>query len=139
MLTFALDRAPRSSKNRRRIVRAGGRVRSLLSREAAADAVEIALRAQQALAAAGREPWGPDAALSLEVEHDVATDRVRVTVRQVGTLPARGRRGTRQDSFAAIETIADALQGVLFVDDRQVDRGSWRRVRTMASGRDHAR
>lgn len=119
---------PASKKNRRRWVRRGHRRVLLPSKEACASEREIALVAFAALSRQGGVPWGPDAALSIAVYHDIDLDQVHVEVRQVGVLPKK-HRGTRRDCHGMIETIADALQDVLYPDDRQVDAGSWKRIR----------
>lgn len=121
---FELPRPVASSKNRRVPI---GRGRTIPSDQARADVAMI--RAAAAEAAGRLLPFGPDDALELLLEHDIAADRLTVTVRRIGTLPRRGRRGTRRDAHGMLETLADALQGVLFPDDRQIDCGSWRRRR----------
>jgi hypothetical protein len=125
-ITFAVA-PPASLKNRRQWHRRAGSWRLSPSEDAIAGMREIRLAALAALH--GRAAWGPDDALHLELEHDVDADLVRVTVTRLGTLPTSGRRGTRRDCHGMIETVADALQGVLYDDDRQVDAGAWRRVR----------
>lgn len=119
---------PASKKNRKRWIKRGGRRFLVPSEDAVASEEEIALKAQAALARIGGTPWGPDAALSIDLYHDLEFDQVHVEVRQVGTIPKK-HRGTRRDCHGMIETVADALQEVLYPDDRQVDAGSWRRLR----------
>ena len=44
--------------------------------------------------------------------------------------PKNGKKlGTKRDAHGMVETIADALRGVVYPDDRQVDAGSWERKR----------
>lgn len=117
-VTFDLPRPVASSKNRRRLFARGKRVLSLPSARAMDDAAMIRL---VATAAARGIEFDVDDALSLRLEHDIDADTVRVTVTKVGELPATGRRGTKRDVHGMIETVADALQGVLYPDDRQVD------------------
>lgn len=127
---------PASKKNRKRWIKRGRKRYLVPSLDAVGAEKEIALHAQIALARAGGMPWGPNDALAIDLEHDLETDLVHVRVRKVGTIPKR-QRGTRRDCHGMIETVADALQGVLYPDDRQVDAGSWRRVRR--NGDDDAR
>ena len=66
-------------------------------------------------------PFDEDDTLQIDLIHDVATDRVTVRVTKIGRLPAKGKKGTKRDVHGMIETVADALQGVLYPDDRAVD------------------
>jgi Holliday junction resolvase RusA-like endonuclease len=120
MVEFVLQAPPASSKNRRRIFARGNRVVSLPSKDAEASAKAIRAAAKAAI---GDEPmpFGAEDALRIDLEHDVATDRVLVRVLRIGSIPTRGKKGTKRDVHGMIETVADALQGVLFPDDRQVD------------------
>lgn len=135
---FEIPRPVASSKNRRRLFARGTRLTkkgkfvprivSLLSEDAEDDTALI--RRLAGKSAGDVMPFGPDDALRIDYSHCVETDRVTVRVEKVGTLPARGKRGTRRDVFGMLETIADALQGVLYPDDRQVDAGSFARRRS---------
>lgn len=126
-VTFDLERPVASSKNRRRIFARGGRVVSLPSADAERAFVEIRKAARAA--AGGSVPFGPDDALRIDYRHDIGTDRVRVTVTKVGDLPTKGKRGTKRDVHGMLETIADALQGVLYPNDSAVDAGGFERIR----------
>lgn len=123
---FELPRPVASSKNRRRVFARGRRVISLPSEQAEIDATMIANIAK--LASNGIR-FDRDDALRLEMRHDLARDVVLVKVEKIGELSARGARGTRRDVHGMIETIADALQEVLYDDDRAVDAVECRRVR----------
>lgn len=125
-VSFTIPHAIASKKNRRKWLRRGRRKLLVPSDEARADATEIAMRAR--VAANGVEFHELDA-LELSYEHVLATDEVRVTVRKVGEMPKRGARGTRRDCHGMLETIADALQDVLYPNDSAIDAGAWRRVR----------
>jgi hypothetical protein len=122
-----LPRPVASSKNRRRLFARGRRVVSLPSAQAVADAGMI--RTAAWALTGGHMPFDSDDALSLSYTHELDLDEVVVTVRKVGVLPARGPRGTRRDLHGMFETIADALQGTLYPDDRQIDSVSAARLR----------
>ena len=125
--TFRVPRPVASSKNRRRGFARGRRVVSLPSEQAVAD---VGMLRTAALAVTGgRMPFDSDDALSLTYAHELDLDEVVVTVQKIGLLPARGPRGTRRDVHGMMETIADALQGLLYPDDRQIDHVSAARVR----------
>lgn len=74
-------------------------------------------------------PFDKHDAVRIDYQHDTSTDMVHVRVSKIGELPKKGKRGTKRDSHGMVETIADAMQGVVYPDDRQVDAGSWERVR----------
>ena len=115
---FRLDSPVASSKNRRRLFKRGKRVISLPSTQAVHDAASIAAAA--ALACGGIV-FHDDDALHLDYEHDIDTDAVVVTVTKIGEIPPKGKRGTKRDVHGMAETIADALQGVIYNDDRCID------------------
>jgi len=125
-VTFELPHPVASSKNSRRIFARGPRVVSLPSKKAVSDASMIATMAK--VAARGMR-FHPDDALALDYTHDVKTDMVRVTVWKIGEIPTKGKRGTKRDVHGMCETIADALQGVLYDDDRAFDEVTIRRAR----------
>lgn len=125
-VAFTIPHAIASKKNRRKWIKRGHRKFLVPSDEATADATEIAMRAR--VAANGIEFHELDA-LSLTYEHVIATDEVRVMVSKVGELPKRGVRGTKRDVHGMLETIADALQGVLYANDSAVDEFGGRRAR----------
>ncbi len=123
---FTIPHPIASKKNRREWIRRGRRKFLVPSSKATADAEEIAMRAR--VAANGVE-FHADDALSLTYEHVLDTDEVRIRVEKVGVLPVRGRRGTQRDAHGMLETIADALQDVLYPDDRAIDAFGGRRIR----------
>lgn len=126
---FTFPRPVASSKNRKRIFGRGARKIVLLSREATNDIA--ALRTIAMAAANGRE-FHEDDSLSLTYEHVIATDELRIRVEKVGELPPRGgrvKRGTKRDVHGMVETIADALQGVLYPNDNAIDVFGGRRIR----------
>jgi len=125
---FTLSRPVASKKNGRRPWKRGNRVFFIPSAKAVEDERTVADVARSVVGDV--MPFGPDDALRIDYQHDIETDRVTVRVEKVGTLPTKGRRGTRRDVFGMLETIADALQGVLYPDDRQVDAGSFARRRS---------
>ena len=124
---FVVPHAIASKKNRRVWIKRGRKKFLVPSADATADATEIAMRAR--VAANGIEFHELDA-LSLSYEHVLATDEVRVRIEKVGELPRNGRRGTKRDVHGMLETIADALQGVVYPNDSAVDRFAGGRVRT---------
>lgn len=117
-ISFRMDSPVASSKNRRRIFRRGKRIVSLPSRKAVFDAAAIRAAAS---GASGGIVFHDDDALKLSYVHDIDADCVDVTVTKVGEIPAKGKRGTRRDIHGMAETIADALQGVIYNDDRCID------------------
>lgn len=120
---FTLPRPVASSKNRRRLFARGKRVMSIPSAQAVTDVAMIRAARPDVLS------FDADDALSLTIEHHLANDSVRVVVEKIGELPARNR-GTKRDAHGMVETIADALQGVLYPDDRNIDATTVRRVRS---------
>lgn len=117
--TLRIPRPVASSKNRRRLFKRGRRVVSLPSAQAVADVGM--LRAAAVAVTNGRMPFDADDALMLTYHHELDLDEVVVTVAKLGLLPARGPKGTKRDVHGMLETIADALQGALYPDDRQID------------------
>jgi hypothetical protein len=123
---FTIPHPVASKKNRRKWIKRGRRKFLVPSDEAMHDAIEIACRAR--VMANGVE-FHADDALSLTYEHLLMTGEVRIRVEKVGELPLRGPRGTRRDAHGMLETIADALQGVLYPNDSAIDAFGGRRVR----------
>lgn len=124
-IEFTIPHPVSSSKNRRRLFARGKRVISLPSERAEGDTSLIRLLA---LGVSGGVKFGPDDALELAYTHDIESDRLTVRVTKIGTLPTKGKRGTRRDVHGMLETIADALQGVLYPNDSAIDRfGGMRR------------
>lgn len=126
---FEIPRPVASSKNRKRIFGRGARKIVLLSKKAERDVADVRLLAIDA--ARGIE-FHADDALSLTYAHDVHADTLRVRVEKVGELPPAGgrhKRGTKRDVHGMLETIADALQGVLYPNDNAIDVFGGRRVR----------
>lgn len=114
---FELPHPPASKKNGRVWRRRHGKLLLCPSDRAHGDAGMIAAIARAA--ASGLE-FGSDDALRIDCEHDLGRDTVRVRVTKVGTLPKRGR-GTKRDVHGMFETLADALQGVLYPNDSAID------------------
>lgn len=126
---FDVPRPVASSKNRKRIFGRGKRKIVLLSKEATRDIADVRTLA---LAAARGIEFDADDALSLTYTHDVHADTLRVRVEKVGELPPSGgrvRRGTKRDVHGMMETIADALQGVLYPNDSAIDKFAGARSR----------
>lgn len=126
---FTMPRPVASSKNRKRIFGRGKRKIVLLSKDAERDVADVRLLA---LAAARGLEFHADDALRLSYHHNIHDDSVRIRVEKVGELPPRGgrvKRGTKRDVHGMMETIADALQGVLFPNDSAIDQFGGRRVR----------
>lgn len=118
LVSFWLPRPVASVKNRRRVFTRGKRVVSLPSEQAVADASMIRTACADA---AGGVRFDDDDCLMIEYRHYIATDAVEVRVKKVGVMPAKGKRGTKRDVHGMLETLADAMQGVLYDDDRNVD------------------
>lgn len=90
---------------------------------------------QAALTAAQGVSFHPDDLLRIAYWHDVGMDCLGVIVEKIGEMPAKGKRGTKRDVHGMLETIADALQGVLYDDDSAVDAFEGKRVRPSQLGR----
>lgn len=125
-IEFDIPRPVASSKNRRRIFARGQRVVSLPSKQAEED---FALIRDAARSKANGLMFNEDDALSVEYWHDLAGGCLRIRVTKVGTLPSKGPRGTKRDVHGMLETIADALQGVLYPNDSAIDEFRGGRVR----------
>lgn len=119
-----------SKKNGRRWLQRGGRQFLVPSTRAVSDEASIRAMAREAMKRAGLGCLPSDATIGIEIEHDVEADLVHVRVARIGSLPpGRERKGTKRDVHGMVETIADALSGVVYPDDRQVDRVTVERVR----------
>lgn len=130
-ITFSVTTPPASKKNGKRWLKRGRKMTLVPSVKAVRSERDLAIAARLAIARIGDAvmPFDHEDAIRLDVIHDIGTDMVHVRVSKIGELPAKGKRGTKRDSHGMIETIADALQGVAYPDDRQVDSGSWERQR----------
>lgn len=130
-ITFRVPGKVRSSKNRRILlglwdkVRKKCQCRSVHSKEAKQDLERIAQHARAAMAEQG---WAfcEDDELDLSYDYDVPRDQTIITVTVLGPRP-KGTTGRKQDAFAALETIADALQNVLYRNDSQIREGRYKR------------
>lgn len=92
---------------------------------------EAAIRAHVARALPpGAEPlFGSIDDCRVDLVHRVRDDAVVVTVSRVGKPHRVGRKtGRRRDVHNLIDTLCDALQGVLYADDRQLVHVSAERV-----------
>lgn len=78
-------------------------------------------------------PFAPDDAIRLDYSHLIEADEIMVRALRVGTLPSGKRkgqkRGTKRDLHGMIELLADALTGVWWPDDDQIDLANQRRRR----------
>lgn len=129
-----------SIKNSRRLlkVRAGGKLRTISARSIASrEAMStVQLLVDAALAdygvPVGRSLFGDDR-ISVRIEHDVATGTVDLTVRSKGPkAPGSGRR----DLQNLQDGLLDALEGLIYDNDRQVDVLVMRRRRALGVVRD---
>lgn len=113
-----------------------GRIVSLPSKQAVDDIGMIRAAARQKLQQLVASPFGDNDLLWLDIRHHVRRDTLTIRVTKIGELPtdAKARRYTQRDCHGMIDTVADALQGVLYKDDRMVDTGTWGRLRP---GRDY--
>lgn len=136
VLEIRLPRPIASIKNRRVLgtkaaIRAGKVRRVPFSRKSDAQKTDMQMVRNYArieLARRGVTPFGPDDAILLDIRHMIEADELVVRAMRCGTLPTK-RRGTKRDVHGMIETIADALQGVWYDDDRQIDHAVQRRIR----------
>ena len=140
-----------SVKNSRRIVRGrGGRPRSIKTERQRACLARVREDCLAAMRAAGVPGVGegPDGALTIDaalwgrdsvemhIVHDVDADELLVTVTWSGSDPVPPRRGEgyrktgrARDLQNLQEAVCDALQGILYDDDRQIDALHMRRHR----------
>lgn len=125
-VTFRIPHPVRSKKNGKVWRKRRGRMLFCQSDAAQNDTAEIRL---VAASASKGVTFHADDALHLDYEHVIETDDVIVTVTKVGELPAKGKRGTKRDVIGMMETIADALQGVLYPNDSAIDIGTCGRRR----------
>ena len=140
-----------SVKNSRRIIRSrGGKPRSVKTQRQRACLARVREDCLAAMRAAGVPgiAEGPDGALTIDaalwgrdsvdmcIVHDVEADELLVTVSWAGADPIPPRRGAgyaktgrRCDLQNLQEAVCDALQGILYADDRQIDSLHMRRHR----------
>lgn len=114
---------PRSSKNRREIIRVAGKPRLVLSKEAERDIK--ALRAIAALEWNRRVPRGQKTVfdgrdVAVTIRAHKRDKWIEIEVTDLG--PRRLSLGQRRDLHGMVETIMDAIEGVAFSDDAQVSR-----------------
>lgn len=116
---------PCSSKNRTQIRKHGrgpNARRSIAKSDLAAShqaAIRvIASRVLRNLPAEQRTLFGSHY-VRVEVRIDEQAERTEILVHDHGPQPKRGRRGTKRDVHGTLETVMDAMQGVVFDDDRQ--------------------
>lgn len=129
---FEIDRPIASSKNSRRIYSRGKRkgnkkVKSLPSEQCEKDIKALRLAAREAIEW-GEMPFDRDDILQLDTEYCPIETRTWVCVTKVGEIPKRGRRYTERDVHSSVETICDALEDVIYPDDRNFVSGSYKRV-----------
>lgn len=131
---------PASKKNGKRWLKRGRKTFLVPSAKAVASERDLASAARLAISRSGAAamPFDQEDTIRLDVIHDIDTDMVHVRVSKIGLLPERtpsgrpknGKKlGTKRDTHGMIETIADALQGVVYPNDRQVDAGTWEKQR----------
>lgn len=142
LVQFRLPRPVESLKNRRqlgwrKVVRPGAVVKSVpvtrKSGEQKADIDMVQRYARVALARAGVSGFGPDDMIRIDIGHFVRTDEMVVRLLKIGTLPSGNKkgekRGTKRDVHGLIELVCDALNGVAWHDDSQVESASQMRLR----------
>lgn len=125
-LVFPLVAA--SAKNRTQIRRPKGGGKPWIAKSDKAEKHQDAMRllAQSQLRRAlrvGRTLFGRNY-FAAEITVDGERGRMRVRLHDLGPQPARGRCLTRRDVHGVVESVMDALQGVVFDDDRQARRVS---------------
>lgn len=141
-ITFTIS-APAvvSKKNNYRWLKYGTRMKVTPSAKVIASERVIASAARLAIARNGGRstmPFDGQDTIRIDYQHDIDNDMLHVRVTKIGLLPERtpsgrvkgGKKlGTKRDCHGMLETIADALQGVAYPNDNQLDAGSWERLR----------
>lgn len=112
---------PASAKNRTQIRRpkGGGKPWIAKSEDAEQDQQAMALMATaQARPRVGTTLFGRNY-VGAEITLDPDAHKTSVIVHDLGEQPKSGRRYTQRDVHGIVESVMDALQGVVFDDDRQ--------------------
>jgi hypothetical protein len=123
-ITFTVPVVALSKKNGQRITRDRdtGRRRVRSSEECEIIEEVIALFAARAvprgMAQRGGSAFGANY-VGVRIELDEHAEQMHIEVEDLGPQPAKGRRYTRRDIHNLTDSVMDALQGVLFDDDRQ--------------------
>ena len=111
-----------SKKNRMRIARVGGgaNARPILVKDSVVRKAEVGIR-EKARVLGG---FPKEAELEMRVLWDVVRGVVTVELEEVSRLPARPRKktGRVRDVINMPAVIADALEGLAYVDDAQIRR-----------------
>ena len=118
--------APSSSKNSRQLfVNAKGKPGSLPSKRAKASKRQIQAAALTAIDQLEGELsrsslFGADDDIRVDMEFNAETQEFEVSVMRYGPKPKRGNTGRGRDLDNMTSTVLDALQGVVYADDKQV-------------------
>lgn len=66
--------------------------------------------------------------IKLQVAHNVPLDKLLVWVEDLGPFPTSGRTGRKRDLQNLQDTLCDAMEGVVYKNDNQIDKLSMWRV-----------
>ena len=118
-ITLEFDLIPSSAKNRTEIRKRGAR--RWVSKSKAAESSQAAMTL---LARRATQHWGAGSLFGrnyvrTEIVVDPTRRRTRVTIHDLGEQPRSGVCWTKFDVHGVVESVMDALQGVVFDDDRQ--------------------
>lgn len=127
-LYFSVLNPIASKKNGRRMVKRGHRKILVDGKAATVSSNEIRRAAREAIKAGG-PVFDADDLLNITYRHNLRTGEVDVSVRKVGDISSVGNAGLERDVHGMLETLADAMQGIVFPNDKQVDGGMFYRHR----------
>lgn len=121
MIRFVLNFIPTSTKNSRRLVPGKGKAgpRSIKSARACRESRLIKQAILEALGAVPERAVFGDDDIAVDIIVDHVNERTMVAVRSAGQKPT-GATGRGRDLQNVQEGILDALQSILYDDDRQV-------------------
>lgn len=66
--------------------------------------------------------------IKLQIAHNVPLDKLLVWVEDLGQFPTSGRTGRKRDLQNLQDTLCDAMEGVVYKNDNQIDKLSMWRV-----------
>ena len=126
-ITFTIP-VPPSLKNS--VVLGRGRMRKSGACKAAMRGIRDAARlAVEARYPSTQGPLFGGNRVSLDVEHDVGRGLLNVVLTDLGPFPTRGATGRKRDLQNLQDALCDALEGIVYENDNQIDRLTMARAR----------